>query len=95
MSRPPMLMHLKIKNRNTDFGIWIPLFLIALIALAVVIALLPLIVLAFIIMLMAGLEKYVRLTLFGMWALIVSLWSMRGLEVNVENPREHIIVSVI
>ncbi len=95
MSWPPMLMHLKIKNEKTDFGIWIPLVLIALIALAVVIALSPLVILIFIIMLMAGAERYVRLTVFGLWAVIVSAWAMKGLEINVQNSRDHVIVSVI
>jgi hypothetical protein len=95
MNWPPMLMHLKIKNDNTDFGIWIPLVLIALIALAVIIALLPFIILAFIIMLMVGAERWVRYSVISLWLICVSLWSMKGLEVNVKNAHDHVIVSVI
>jgi hypothetical protein len=95
MNWPPMLMHVKVKNRDTDFGIWIPLVLIALIGFAVLIALSPLIVLVFIIMLMAGAERWVRLTVLGLWTLIVSSWALRGLEVNVQNAHDHVIVSVI
>jgi hypothetical protein len=94
MNWPPMLMHVKIKNKNTDFGIWIPLVLIALIAFAVLIALSPLIILAFIIMLMVGAERWVRLTLLGLWAIIVSSWALKGLEVNVQNSKDTVIVSV-
>ena len=54
MNWPPMLMHIKVKNEENDFGIWIPFILIMLVALAVIIALSPLIILAFIIMLMVG-----------------------------------------
>ena len=95
MSWPPMLMHLKIKNDRTDFGIWIPLVLVALIALAVVIALLPLILLAVIILLMVGLERYARLTLWSIITAFVAGWAMKGLEVNVQNSHDHVIVSVI
>ena len=95
MNWPPMLMHLKIKNEKTDFGVWIPLVLVALIALAVVIALLPLILLAVIIMLMAGMERYARLTLWSIVTAFVAGWSLKGLEVNVQNAHDHVIVSVI
>ena len=94
MNWPPMLMHVKVKNKDTDFGIWIPLVLIALIAFAVLIALSPFIILAFIIMLMAGAERWVRLTLWGLWTLIVSSWALKGLEVNVQNSKDTVIVSV-
>jgi hypothetical protein len=94
MNWPPMLMHVKIKNKDTDFGIWIPLVLIAIIAFAVLIALSPFIILAFIIMLMAGAERWVRLTLWGLWTLIVSSWALKGLEVNVQNSKDTVIVSV-
>ena len=95
MNWPPMLMHVKVKNKDTDFGIWIPLVLIALIAFAVLIALSPLIILAFIIMLMLGGERWVRLTLLGLWTIIVSSWALKGLEVNVQNSKDIVIVSVI
>ncbi|OGO01444.1 MAG: hypothetical protein A2Y90_02250 [Chloroflexi bacterium RBG_13_52_12] len=95
MNRPPMLMHVKIKNKDNDFGIWIPIILLLLIALAVVIVLSPLILLALIIMLMVGWERWARLTLLSIWAAFVSVWAMRGLEVNVQNSHDHIIVSVI
>lgn len=95
MSRPPMLMHIKIHNDRTDFGLWLPLILIAIVALAVIIVLSPLIILAFIIMLMVGMERWVRFTLLSLWAVNIALWSMRGLEINVENARDRVIVSVI
>jgi hypothetical protein len=94
MNWPPMLMHVKIRNDHTDFGIWIPLALIALIAFAVLIALSPFIILAFIIMLMTGAERWVRLTVLGLWTIIVSSWSLKGLEVYVENAKDLVIVSV-
>lgn len=95
MNWPPMLMHIKVKNHDTDFGIWIPFILVLLIAFAVVIVLLPLIVLAVIILLMVGLERYARLTVWGIITGFVAAWSLKGLEVNVQSPGEHVIVSVI
>jgi hypothetical protein len=88
-------MHVKVKNKDTNFGIWIPLILILLVALAVVIALMPLIILGMIILLMVGMERYARLALMGLWGIFVAVWAMKGLEVNVKNYTDHVIVSVI
>ncbi len=95
MNWPPMLMHIKVKNDDTDFGLWIPFILVLLIAFAVVIALLPLIILAAIILLMVGLERYARLTFWGIWTMFVAAWSLKGLQVDVETARERVLVSVI
>jgi hypothetical protein len=95
MSWPPMLMHVKIKNKKTDFGIWIPLILLFLIAVAVVIVLSPLIILALIIMLMVGGERWARLTVSSIWAAFVSVWAMRGLKVDVQSRDGVVDISVI
>jgi hypothetical protein len=95
MNWPPMLMHIKIKNKDTDFGIWLPLILFIIIAAAVVIALSPIIILALIIMLMVGAERWARFTVLSLWAAFVSVWAMRGLEVNVQHLNDLVIVSVI
>jgi hypothetical protein len=95
MNWPPMLMHIKVKNSKTDFGIWVPLILVLLIALAVVIALSPFIILGLIIMLMVGAERWAWLSVWGLWAMFVSVWSMKGLEINVKSARDLFILSVI
>ena len=95
MNRPPMLMHVKIKNKDTDFGIWIPIILLFLIALAVLIVLSPLILLALIIMLMVGWERWARLTVLSIWAAFVSVWAMRGLKVDVQNRNEVVYISIV
>ena len=95
MNWPPMLMHVKIQNKDNDFGIWIPFILLLLIALAVVIALSPLIVLALIIMLMVGWERWARLTVLSICTSFVTLWSMRGLKVDVQGRNEVVYISVI
>ena len=95
MNRPPMLMHVKIRNKDTDFGIWIPIILLFLIALAVVIVLSPLILLALIIMLMVGWERWARLTVLSIWAAFASVWAMRGLKVDVQGRDGIVDISVI
>ena len=95
MNWPPMLMHVKIRNKDCNFGIWIPIILLLLIALAVVIALSPLIILALIIMLMVGWERWARLTVLSIWAAFVSVWAMRGLKVDVQGRDGIVDISVI
>ena len=94
MSRPPMMMRIQVKNKDVNFGLWLPLFLIAVLLAAIVIILSPLIILAMIIMLMTGLERWVRFILLSIWAVTVSLWAMRGLEVDVQNARGRVYISV-
>jgi hypothetical protein len=94
MMWPPMLMHLKIKNENTDFGIWLPLFLLFPIALAFLIILSPFLVIAIIVLWPGGKGKLVPL---GLWAAFVSVCAMRGLKVDVYNQvkNETVFVSVV
>jgi hypothetical protein len=41
MSIPPCLMHVRIRNEEHNFGLWLPLFLAWLILAALVLAVLP------------------------------------------------------
>jgi hypothetical protein len=92
MSRPPMLMHIKIKNNKTDFGIWLPLFLFILIAFIILLALSPLILICLLIMWPSG---------WGRWAwrsfkaAFASFWAMRGLDVDIQGRHGVVKVSVI
>jgi len=53
MKWPPMVLYMKIRNQKTDFGLWIPLFLIGPILmvflLAVLLVILPFVLVALII----------------------------------------------
>ena len=95
MNRPPMLMHVRIQNEKTKFGLWLPLFLLIPLALVVLIILSPLIFIVIFILWMCGYGRW------GWWALrclkaaIVSFWSIRGLKVDVQGPNEVVQVSVI
>jgi hypothetical protein len=94
MNRPPLWMHLHFKNdvKDTDFGLWLPLFLLLPLALVVLIILLPLILIAVLVLWPFG---------WGEWALRVLavaggiFCSMRGLEVNVKNHDGYVYISVV
>ena len=90
---PPMLMHVKVyKKDETDFGIWLPLFLIYLLIFAVLLVLSPLIFIAVLVLWPSGWGEW---GLRALWAGIVSIWAIRGLEVEVQGQNEYVHVSVI
>jgi hypothetical protein len=79
MNRPPLIMRIRVRNNNTKFGFWIPLFLIFPIVAVLVIALAPLALLAALIVLPFG---YARTVLCAP-ALFSVFCAMRGLEVDI------------
>ena len=81
MNRPPLIMRVRIRNTNTKFGLWIPLFLIFPIVAVLVIVLAPLALLAALIVLPFG---YARTVLCAP-ALFSVFCAMRGLEVDIVN----------
>ena len=88
---PPMLMHVHVENEEHNFGIWLPL-LIYLLILAVLLVLSPLILIAVIVLWPSGWGEW---GLRALWAAIVSIWSIRGLEVEVQSQDAHVQVSVV
>ena len=92
MSWPPMLMRIRIKSKNTRFGLWLPLFLLFPIALVIFIVLSPFILLGIIITWHTGWGK---LALFSLSAAFVACWSLKGLKVDVRGPNECVSVSII
>jgi hypothetical protein len=81
MNRPPLIMHVRIRNNKTKFGLWIPLFLIFPIVAILMIALAPLALLAALIVLPFG---YARTVLCAP-AIFSVFCAMRGLEVDIVN----------
>ena len=79
MNRPPLIMRIRVRNNNTKFGFWIPLFLIFPIVAVLVVALAPLALLAALIVLPFG---YARTVLCAP-ALFSVFCAMRGLEVDI------------
>ena len=92
MSWPPMLMHVKVEKPDNSFGLWLPLFLLLPLALVVLIILSPLILIATIVLWPSGWGKWAWLAL---WGAIVSLWSLRGLKVDIQNQRESVFISIV
>jgi hypothetical protein len=93
MSRPPMLMHVKVyKKDETDFGLWLPLFLLFPLALVILIILSPLIFVAVLILWPSG---WIGWAFRVLRAAIESFWAMRGLEVEVKDINQHVQISVV
>ncbi len=92
MNRPPMLMHVKIRGENSNFGLWLPLFLLIPLALVVLIILSPLILIGILALWPSGWGK---LALLALWAAVVSFCSLRGLKVDIQGPRESVFISVV
>jgi hypothetical protein len=95
MNRPPMLMHLKVKNEKADFGLWLPLFLLFPLALVVLIVLSPLIIIGILVLLMLGQERWVEWGLRCFWFAIVSSWAMRGLQVDVQGRKGLVQMTIV
>jgi hypothetical protein len=92
MKRPPLWMHVRVRNEEKNFGLWLPLFLLLPLAVVVLIILSPLILIAVLLLWPSG---------WGPWALRMLgasfpiFCSMRGLEVNVRNREQLVYVSVV
>jgi hypothetical protein len=92
MNWPPMMMHVKIKNEDRRFGLWLPLCLLLPLALVVLIILSPLILIAVLVLWPSG---WGRWALFVLKAAFVSFWSLRGLKVDIQNDNQYVYVSVV
>jgi hypothetical protein len=95
MNRPPMLMHVKVRNEKADFGIWLPLFLLFPLALVVLLVLSPLILVGIMVLLMLGQETWVVWGFRCLWLAITSSWALRGLQVDVEGRKGLVQVSIV
>jgi hypothetical protein len=91
MNRPPMLMHLRFQNADRRFGLWIPLFLFAPFLLSFLLVLSPFI---FIALLVFWEDRWGKWFLQTVWTSLVSLFSLRGLEVDVQNESRCFYIAV-
>ncbi len=92
MNWPPMLMHVKIKNPKHQFGFWLPLFLIVLVAFVFVIALLPVILLVILLAWPTGWGRWMANALKTVY---IMLCSLRGMKVDIQNQKETVFISVV
>jgi hypothetical protein len=95
MNRPPVLMHVKVKNERSDFGLWLPLFLLFPLALVILLVLSPLIIIAVLILCGFGYGDWVWWGLRCLVAAVVSSWALRGLRVDVQGRSGTVYVSVV
>jgi Na+-driven multidrug efflux pump len=91
MNWPPMLMHVKIKNEKSDFGLWLPLFLLFPLALVVLLVFSPLILIAMLILLGLGQGRWVKWGFRCLWVAITSSWALRGLKVDVRGRNDEVV----
>jgi hypothetical protein len=103
MKRPPLLIGVRCRGEDGTFPIWLPLFLLLPLALALLIAFSPLILAAIIVFRVRGrqLSPVIR-SAFGMLCsvrFIRAAWdvlcSMPGLRVDVRSGTDRVYVSVI
>lgn len=92
MSWPPMLMHVKIHSKDANFGLWLPLFLLAPLVLAILLVLSPLILIALFVCYCLGWGKMVW---FAIQMVFISLWNLHGLKVDVQNAKETVFISIV
>jgi hypothetical protein len=95
MSRPPMLMHIKIQNEERDFAFWLPLFLLIPLALVILVILSPLILISILVLWFMGWDRWVRWSLLALKVAFVSFCSLRGLKVDVQNGNQYVYISVV
>lgn len=87
---PPSLLRVRIRNRNTHFGLWLPLFIIWPLVLLAMVILSPLVLLSAVLLWPLGLGRSLLLTgplLFRLFC------SMRGLEVAVHKSSDQVLIS--
>jgi hypothetical protein len=105
MKRPPMVLRLQIRGKEKGFGLWLPLFLLIPLGLALVIAFSPLILIAIVILrrrrhrdlLSPTARTYLGMLCSprGIRAAFDLFCSMPGLRVDVRNKNEQVYISVI
>jgi hypothetical protein len=105
MKRPPLLIGVQFRGEEGGFPLWLPLFLLPPLALALLIALSPLILIAIIVLSLRRQRREMRhvartclgilCSVRGIRAAYDVLCSMPGLRVDVYNRNERVYVSII
>ncbi len=90
MNRPPYLMRVRITNPERRINLWLPLFLVLPFLAVILLVLLPLVLLAAIVLLPFGWGKI----LLVVPAALTILCEARGLEVEFENKKERVLISI-
>ena len=92
MKRPPMLMHVKIRGERRGFGLWLPIFLLLPLALALFIVMSPLILISILVFWPRGWRKSALPILRAAFEIFCS---MRGVKVDVQSDHHCIYISAV
>jgi hypothetical protein len=92
MKRPPMLLHVKIRGKRRGFSLWLPIFLLLPLALAVFIIVAPLILIAIPIFWPSGRRKR-ALHIFG--AALEVICSLRSIKVDMQSDHDYMYISAV
>ena len=87
MRLPPAILRIRVQNRRHRFGLWLPIFLLWPLVLAVVLVLLPFVLLGALILLPFGMGTMLLLFLPMLLRLLCAL---RGLELDVDNGADKV-----
>jgi hypothetical protein len=87
-----MLIHVKVQNKDHNFGFWVPMFLLLLIPLAFIIVLSPLVLITILILWPSGWGKWIAAALKTAFLMLCAL---RGTKVDIQGPNEVVFVSIV
>ena len=91
MNWPPSLIRINIRQRQRRINLWLPLFIILPLVAVLMIAFIPLLLVAAVILWRFGLAKPLILSVPMMLSCMCAL---RGLEVKLQGKMEHVLISV-
>jgi hypothetical protein len=92
MIRPPVWMRLQVYKKDRRTGLWLPLFLLWPVVLAVLLILSPLILIAVVVLWPFGWGEWVVRVLGAAGRIVCSL---RGLRVDIQNRYQTLYISVV
>lgn len=92
MTRPPLLLHLRIPSGNGFIGLWLPWFLIYLLLLALMLIALPIVIVLAVILLPTGKSRPLILAGPYVWLLLLN---MRGLKVDIQQGSRKIMFNFV
>jgi len=91
MIRPPMILRIKVRNRDTHINLWLPLFLIIPILLILLLPFLPFILLGSLVLLPT---RWGKTALYAVPMVFYVILKLRGLKVDIKQPENEIYFSV-
>jgi uncharacterized membrane protein len=89
----PLMIKLNIKRKDQEgFNLWLPLFLIWLIALPLILLMTPIILLAALILWPAGKGRHI---LFLYLATFMLIWHMSGIKIDIQSNSKIVCLNLI